>query len=212
MTSSLGSCALRGASRLPVIPLLLAALAGLGIPQLPATAGQQPLGGDFTLTDTDGRPFSLSTARGKVVLLSFGYTYCPDVCPLTLTIVSQVMKSLGRRASDVVPIFVSVDPKRDTPKVLAKYVRYFDPRIIALTGDVHQLKAVAARFGVQFAYHGALASDRYTVDHTASLYIIDTNGKLAAIVPFGLPAKHIQRQVEALLPKSSGSAAAQQKQ
>jgi cytochrome oxidase Cu insertion factor (SCO1/SenC/PrrC family) len=197
-------CALIGADRSAVISVALVALFAVGTAQSKPNARQPALGGDFTLTDTSGRPFSLRDVRGKVVLLSFGYTYCPDVCPLTLSRVSRVMKSLGDRAQSVVPLFVSLDPKRDTPAVLQQYVRYFDPRIIGLTGDKQQLKDVAVRFGVQFAYHGDPSGDRYTLDHTASLYILDSRGRIASIVPYGLPAEHILQQVIRLLPKDGG--------
>ncbi len=158
------------------------------------------IGGDFTLTDQDARTFSLHDLAGKVVLLSFGYTYCPDVCPLTLSISARVVEDLAERGRDVVPVFISLDPKRDSPEVLAKYVRYFHPRMIGLTGTPEQLARVAAQYNARFTLQGDAQGDRYTLDHTANLYLIDPSGAVAAIVPYGLPAEHIVRQVQTLLP------------
>jgi len=135
-----------------------------------------------------------------VVLLSFGYTYCPDVCPLTLTISAQVVNKLGERGRDVIPVFVSLDPKRDSPEVLARYVRYFHPAMIGLTGSSEQLARVADLYKARFAFQGDLQGDRYTLDHTASLYVLNRSGEVASIVPFGLPIEHIVEQVEKLLP------------
>ena len=179
----------------------------MGTP-LPLGAGetdpaQQTIGGDFSLTDHQGRPFALHDLRGKVVLLSFGYTYCPDVCPLTLSLSAQVIASLGERGRDVIPVFVSLDPKRDSPEVLARYVRYFHPAMIGLTGSSEQLARVADLYKARFAFQGDLQGDRYTLDHTASLYVLNRSGEVASIVPFGLPIEHIVEQVEKLLPAAT---------
>ncbi|MFZ0789031.1 MAG: SCO family protein [Chromatiaceae bacterium] len=165
-----------------------------------ADRARQPVGGDFSLTDHQGRPFSLEQLRGKVVLLSFGYTYCPDVCPLTLTISAQVVNNLGERGRDVVPVFISLDPKRDSPDVLAGYVHYFHPAMIGLTGSMERLTQVADQYKARFAIQGDVQGDRYTLDHTASLYVLNRSGEVASIVPFGLPIEHIVEQVEKLLP------------
>lgn len=176
----------------------------MGTP-LPLGAGetgpaQQAIGGDFSLTDHRGQPFALHDLKGKVVLLSFGYTYCPDVCPLNLSLSARVIASLGERGRDVIPVFVSLDPKRDSPEVLARYVGYFHPAMIGLTGSSAQLASVAALYKARFAFQGDLQGDRYTVDHSASLYVLDGSGNLAAIVPYGLPAEHIAERIEPLLP------------
>lgn len=163
------------------------------------TPAQQTIGGDFSLTDHQGRPFALHDLRGKVVLLSFGYTYCPDVCPLNLSLSAQVIASLGERGRDVIPVFVSLDPERDSPEVLARYVRYFHPAMIGLTGSSEQLARVADLYKARFAIQGDPKGDRYTLDHSASLYVVDGSGELAAIVPYGLPAGHIAARIAPLL-------------
>lgn len=164
-----------------------------------AHRAEPTIGGDFSLTDHRGRPFALHDLRGKVVLLSFGYTYCPDVCPLNLSLSAAVIKSLGERGRDVIPVFVSLDPKRDSPEVLARYVRYFHPAMIGLTGSSEQLAWVADLYKAGFAIQGDPKGDRYTLDHSASLYVLDRSGELAAIVPYGLPAEHIAARIEPLL-------------
>ncbi|MEZ5593493.1 MAG: SCO family protein [Gammaproteobacteria bacterium] len=93
------------------------------------------LGGDFTLTDHNGQPYHLQQDQGKIILLSFGYTSCPDVCPLTLAVVTATLRQLGERAAQVRPLFISVDPQRDTPPLLKSYVEHFHPSIIGLTGE-----------------------------------------------------------------------------
>jgi cytochrome oxidase Cu insertion factor (SCO1/SenC/PrrC family) len=182
----------------------LLAVCLIGAPLLPGAGETDPagqtIGGDFSLTDHRGRPFALHDLRGKVVLLSFGYTYCPDICPLNLSLSAQVIASLGERGRDVIPVFVSLDPQRDSPEVLARYVRYFHPAMIGLTGSREQLARVADLYKARFAIQGDPKGDRYTLDHSASLYVLDGAGALAAIVPYGLPAEHIAARIEPLLP------------
>ncbi len=188
-------------SGLALFLLSLSLELGAAEPDRPA----QGVGGDFSLTDQHGRPFALHDLRGRVVLLSFGYTYCPDICPLTLSLSAQVIKALGERGRDVVPVFVSLDPKRDSPEVLAPYVRYFHPDMIGLTGSMEQLEKVAGQYQARFAFHGDRQGDRYTLDHSASLYVIDRSGALSAIVPYGLPAQYILERVEPLLTQPGDS-------
>jgi protein SCO1 len=159
------------------------------------------LGGDFALTTHEGANFSLSEARGKVVLMMFGFTHCPDVCPDTLARVKAVMQKLGPEAERVQPLFITVDPTRDTPEVLAAYVRYFDPRLLGLTGTPEAVDAVVRQYR---AHYRLGEGENYKVDHTAHLFMIDAEGKLARIFPYGLPTEELQNAVKALL-QSSGS-------
>jgi protein SCO1 len=154
---------------------------------------------DFTLTGADGQPVSLSDFRDKVVVLYFGYTFCPDVCPTTLTDMKQVMKLLGKKADDVQFIMVSVDPERDTPEKLNEYVTYFDPRFIGLTGTPEEVVAAATPFGVIFEKHEGTAATGYLVDHTATLNVIDTDGRMRLLYPFDAEPKDIADDLKHLM-------------
>lgn len=178
--------------RLAIAPML--ALATL------LTAQAAPIGGDIQLVDQDGRAFSLQQTRGKVVVLAFGYTFCPDVCPTTLAVIAAAMRQLGDQADQVQPIFVSLDPDRDTPEKLGRYVRYFDPRMIGLTGSAAAIAEVADRYKVRYAFVGKGERAHYTLDHSASIYVLDLEGRLARLIPYGLPPEEISRTVRDLLP------------
>ncbi len=162
-------------------------------------------GGDFTLTRTDGTHFSLDMLRGKIVVLTFGYTSCPDVCPTTLASLSALTRALGPRAEQMVPLFVSVDPRRDTPKKLREYLRYFSDAIVGLTGTEPQLRRVAEQYGTFFRYEGDLNTGRYEVDHSANIFIIDRNGKLARIIPYGMPTSQLIESVQDLLAQKAAA-------
>lgn len=159
------------------------------------------VGGDFTLTSaTDGAPFSLADARGKVVLMLFGYTSCPDICPTTLFTVQSVLRQVGDQAGEIQPLFVSVDPGRDTLTMLRDYVNYFDPSIVALTGSQDQLDTVTQQYRTFYRYRGDTRSKNYEVDHGTNFYVIDQQGRLTQIIPFGTPLENIVASVKALLP------------
>ncbi len=175
--------------------LLVLVLGGAG----PAAAAQA-LGGDFTLTDQDGASWSLDQARGKVVLLAFGYTSCPDVCPTTLVTFHQVLQRLGEQADGVQALFVSVDSERDTAAVLKRYVRLFDPRIIGLTGTPAQLRALTRHYGTFFRIAEHQTGSAYVVDHSASLYLIDRGGRLVRMLAYGTPLAEVTEAVRQLLP------------
>ncbi|PZA06396.1 MULTISPECIES: SCO family protein [unclassified Meiothermus] len=151
---------------------------------------------DFTLTDNKGKPFRLSSQRGKVVLIFFGFVNCPDVCPTTLLELKKVYQALTpeeRRRVQVV--FISVDPDRDTPEVLDKYVTFFDASFIGLTGAPQQIAEVAKSYGVFYQKSEIKSAKQYNVDHTASTYLIDPKGTLRLIYGNGKPAE-TQRMVE----------------
>lgn len=166
------------------------------------------LGGDFVLTRADGTPFSLQMLRGQVVVLSFGYTSCPDVCPTTLNSVSILLRKLGGRAEQVAPVFISVDPARDKPGQLREYLSYFHQSIIGLTGTETQLQGVARQFGTFIRYHAAKETGAYQVDHSGSIYIIDREGQLRRVVPYGMPPEQLVESVEAVLDTPASSPAA----
>lgn len=156
--------------------------------------------GDFTLTSHTGDPLSLSDLRGKAVLLFFGYTHCPDVCPMTLSEFKQVKRELGDAADRAAFVFVSVDGARDTPERLAAYVGAFDPDFIGLTGDEAALRQIGRDYGLFFqrsAYDNTQAD--YLVDHTASSFVVGPEGRLRIIYPYGTDPAIIAEGIAALL-------------
>lgn len=158
----------------------------------------QPAAG-FTLVGPDNQPVSLGDYRGKVVLLYFGYTFCPDACPATMSVLKQVRQELGRRASDVQVLMISVDPERDTPQHLAAYMQGFDPTFIGLSGDLEDISAVATGYGIFFEKHEGTPATGYLVDHTASVTAIDRDGYVRLVFPFDMPAADIAEDVRRLL-------------
>lgn len=139
------------------------------------------IGGPFALENGDGKPVTDKDFRGKFMLIYFGYTFCPDVCPTTLTAVGDAIDKLGPAASKVVPIFISVDPKRDTPDVVKKYAAAFGPSIVGLTGKPDEISKVAKEYRVYYAEHktGPGPMD-YSVDHSSVLYLMDPEGNFVA--------------------------------
>lgn len=165
----------------------------------PQALAAVPAGGDFSF-DTQYGPFRLADHRGKVVVLYFGYTFCPDVCPTTLLAIGAALKELGaQEAARVCTVFVSVDPQRDTVTQLADYVRFFHPSIIGATGDRERIDDAVRRYGASYAIHTPKDGDRYVVDHSALTYLIDRDGKLAATLPHGAPPEHVAAAIRKLL-------------
>lgn len=154
---------------------------------------------DFTLEAANGKTVSLADYRGKLVVLYFGYTFCPDVCPASLSTMKEALNLLGRKAEDVQFIMISVDPERDTPEKIAEYVAYFHPSFIGVTGDPDQLAEIAALYGIYFQKHEGTAATGYLVDHTASLAVIDKEGYLKLILPFGITAQDVASDLRQLL-------------
>lgn len=138
----------------------------------------------FALTDHTGKPRTLADFRGKVVVVFFGYTHCPDVCPTTLAELKQVMGKLGADADRVQVLFITLDPERDTPKVLAQYVPAFDPRFLGLYGDAETTAKTAREFKVFFEKRDGAAPGSYTLDHTAASYAFDPAGRLRLYVKY----------------------------
>jgi protein SCO1/2 len=132
------------------------------------------------LPDTSGRVRRIADFRGKAVVVFFGFTHCPDVCPTTLADMAGVMKKLGPDADRVQMVFITVDPERDTPQDLARYVQAFDPRFVALRGDPAQTQAAAKDFKI--FYEKRKEGDSYTVDHSAQSYVFDPQGRLRLLV------------------------------
>lgn len=170
--------------------LLLAGALSLAACQQPA--GEGPLagaaiGGPFTLVDQDGRSVTDARFAGKYRLVYFGYTFCPDVCPTTLQKLMTGFKafeaSAADRAAKVQPIFITVDPARDTPAVMKSYVAAFSPRLIGLTGDEAQVKQVAKQFAVYYKKQGAEGASEYLMDHSSAPMLFGPGGAPIALVP-----------------------------
>jgi protein SCO1 len=146
-------------------------------------SGNSPIaiGGPFTLQDGNGKPVTDKEFRGKYMLVYFGYTFCPDVCPTTLNAVADAMDKLGPAASRVQPLFITVDPARDTPAVVKQYAAAFGSRIVGLTGTADEIATVAKEYRVYYAEHrtGPGPND-YSMDHSSVLYLMDPNGRFLA--------------------------------
>ena len=154
-------------------------------------------GKSLELPDTSGRVRRLEDFRGKAVVLFFGFTHCPDVCPTTLADLATVMKTLGPDAERVQVLFITVDPERDTPGDLAQYVGAFDPRFLALRGDVAATQRVAKDFKIYFEKRKQ--GDSYTVDHSAQSYVIDPQQRLRLLVRHDRIAQDLAPDLQAIL-------------
>jgi protein SCO1/2 len=165
--------------------------------QLPLAA--TPPGGDFTLQGPQGA-VALQNFRGKVVMVYFGYTYCPDVCPTSLSLMAQALSGLqaGERER-VQGIFISVDPERDTHERLKEYAPFFHPDLIGISGSAEQIATVARQYGASYMKQKANTEGQYTVDHSSATYIIDPEGKLAVSLPHASTPEQIIATIRPLL-------------
>lgn len=156
----------------------------------PPLAGAR-IGGAFALTDQDGRTVTDRDFAGRYRIVYFGYTFCPDVCPTDVQNIAAALKSIERDdpalGKRIVPIFVTVDPARDTPAALKRFVTAFHPRLVGLTGSAAQIAKVAKEYGIYFA-RGAGTADDYLMDHSRQIYLFDPDGKPLALLPEGPPA------------------------
>jgi protein SCO1/2 len=158
-----------------------------------------PKGGDFTLNSYRGA-VSLRQFQGNAVVLYFGYTWCPDICPSTLALISAALEEMSEaERARVQPLFVSVDPARDRVERLKEYVEYFHPKLIGLTGDESVIAEVAKRYGAAYQVHMEEGQENYVVDHTADTYLIDADGRLVKTVPHGASVAELLSLVRALL-------------
>jgi len=175
-------------NRQALIPylLLVAALAGgilwhesENVPGLGrvVSTGQADVGGPFQLTDQHGKRVSDQEFRGRYRLIYFGYSLCPDVCPTTLAVMAQALEKLGDKSVRVVPIFITIDPERDTPKVLDDYMKAFGPSFVGLTGSAAEIKDVEKRYRV-YAAKKPLPGGNYGMDHSSVIYLMGPNGKM----------------------------------
>jgi cytochrome oxidase Cu insertion factor (SCO1/SenC/PrrC family) len=154
-------------------------------------SGKGPVGGPFTLVDQSGARRSLADFRGKLVLLYFGFTYCPDVCPTDLMAVGSLVRSLGPAGDQVQPVFVTLDPARDTPEVLRAYVASFHPRFVALTGTEDEIRRAATSYKVYFEKVRPPGINTYLIDHTAYVFLLDREGRFVTLFPPGTPQERM---------------------
>lgn len=154
---------------------------------------------DFQLTDQTGQPFRLSEQKGKVTLVFFGYTSCPDVCPLTLAEFKEVKEYLGKQSGEVRFVFVTVDPERDSPEKIAALLANFDPTFVGLTGSRSELEPVWKSYGVYQAKQETSQAGGYLVDHTSIVYVIDKNGNWRLTYPFGVEVKALAGDIQHLI-------------
>lgn len=185
----------------------------LALLTIPAAAHAQPAEGfkagvfdppraapEFQLQGSNGTPVTLSQYRGKVVALAFGFTYCPRICPVTLANLASVFEKLGPAASEVQVVFVSVDPERDTPQRMREFLSFFNPRFVGATGTPQQLEDVRREFGI--SANKVISENKklgYEVHHSSFIYLIDREGNLRLLMPFGKPADDLVHDISLLL-------------
>jgi len=196
------------------IALGLALIAGL---QLPCTAGSQrsaaeimdilmwgrePVGGPFSLIDQSGTTRTNEDFRGKLMLIYFGFTYCPDICPTDLQNMGLALDQLGPDGGKVQPLFITLDPERDTADHLKEYLPLFHPRIIGLTGDAAAIGAAADAFKVYYARVSNKQGDDYTIDHTAFIYLMGVDGNYLGFFPPGTSSERIAETLRKQMAKN----------
>lgn len=161
---------------------------------------REPIGGTFALTDQNGRTRTDTNFRGRLLLVYFGFTYCPDICPTDLQQIGLAMDQLGDSAESVQPLFITLDPERDTAEHLAQYVPLFHPRLIGLTGTIDAVRNAADAYRVYYKrVTTGSRPDDYTVDHSAFIYLMDRDGKYLTFFPPGTDAAKIVGMVRAYL-------------
>lgn len=192
--------------------LLAAALVGAALLGLAGCTGSEPVakfhtldisGVDyakgFSMPDAHGQQRSLADFAGKVVFVYFGFAQCPDICPTTMLEMAEVKKLLGEDGDKLQIVFVTVDPERDTPEVMRAYMESFDPQAVALVGNAEQIAAMARDFKVFYEKKPGSTPDTYTIDHSASGYMYDPQGRLRLYVRYGTPVDQIAADVRQLL-------------
>jgi len=169
-----------------------------------AAAAAVTIGGPFTLMAPDGATVTDEAYRGKWLLVYFGYTSCPDSCPTTLNEIARVLARLGADAAKLQPLFITLDPQRDTRGVVEQYTQSFDPRIVGLTGSAQQIDAVAAEYGAYAARHRTgPGPEDYVIDHSTYLYVMDPEGKFVRAFDADAPGDRIADELRGLMARPS---------
>jgi protein SCO1/2 len=156
------------------------------------------VGGHFALSTPDGRRVTDESFRGKWMLVYFGYTSCPDVCPTTLSSMAQALEKLGPLADKVQPVFITVDPVRDTAQIVGEYVKDFDPRFVGLVGSPQEIAAAAHDFHVYYVVR-QLGNNEYVIDHSSFIYVLDPNGAFVRLLTGDLPGHQLADALRKLL-------------
>lgn len=156
------------------------------------TSGKALIGGPFTLVDQTGKTVTDQDFRGRYMLVFFGFTHCPDICPAELQVMSAALDALGPKADSVVPIFITLDPERDTQAAMAAYVKNFGPRFVGLTGSSEQIAAAAKAYRVAYSkFQQDKTSSDYSIDHSALVYLMGKNGEYITHFAYGTPASQM---------------------
>lgn len=161
------------------------------------TSGTALVGGPMSLTAHDGTKVSDEQFRGRYMLIFFGYTYCPDVCPAGLQVMTSALEQLGAEADNIQPLFITIDPERDTVEVMSSYVENFHPRLIGLTGTPDQIAGVAKAYRVYYKKAGDDAD--YLMDHSSIIYLMGPDGKFAKHFTYGTDAEALAQQISQAL-------------
>ena len=153
---------------------------------------------EVSFTTTTQKTLTLDKYKGKVLLVFFGYTHCPDICPTTMLDISKSLKELGGLAKEVQPVFISVDYLRDTPQIITKYVNFFDDRILGLTSSKEMIDKITKYFKIPYELVNSANNPNYIVEHSSNLYVIDKDMIVKRIIPNGLPYSEITKTVRSL--------------
>ena len=165
-----------------------------------ATSGKALIGGPFALVDPNGKTVTDQDFRGRFMLVFFGFTHCPDICPAELQVMSQSLDALGPKADTVVPIFVTLDPERDTPEVVGAYVKNFGSRFIGLTGSPEAIAAAAKAYRIAYAkFQEDPASSDYSIDHSALVYLMGKDGEYVTHFAYGTPTDQMTEELKRYL-------------
>jgi protein SCO1/2 len=156
-----------------------------------AESGGAQIGGDFTLTDQNGKTVHAADYHGRIALVFFGFSHCPEICPVTLGTVTKAMEQLGPLADQVVPIFISIDPENDSPAVLKDFLANFDKRMVGLTGTPEQIKQVAEAYKAYYSHPATPGAADYDIDHSAYIYMMGKDGKYMRLFPYDANAQDI---------------------
>jgi protein SCO1/2 len=191
-----------------VAGFLIGALAGAAVLLITTPQGGQPVqssgtalvGGPFSLVGADGKPVTDRDFRGRYMLIFFGFTHCPDICPAELQVIAQALEQLGDKAKNVVPIFITLDPERDTPEAMGNYLKSFGPNFVGLTGSPEAIAAAAKAYRVSYAkVEDKESAADYGVDHSALVYLMDPKGRYVTHFSYGLSAAQMAEKLGKLL-------------